>query len=102
MLSTIIFIITRGWHNRPGVAAVPIVSKSKLKKKKKKAQSCLGWGGVVLLYIFLTTALDEDESASRLCGFTRGERTLGTYLAPQPVWTLWRREKSLLYSWNRN
>jgi hypothetical protein len=25
MLSTIIFIITRGWHNRPGVAAVPIV-----------------------------------------------------------------------------
>jgi hypothetical protein len=26
MLSTIIFIITRGWHNRPGVAAVPIVS----------------------------------------------------------------------------
>jgi hypothetical protein len=24
--STIIFTITRGWHNRPGVAAVPIVS----------------------------------------------------------------------------
>jgi hypothetical protein len=37
MLSTIIFIITRSWHNRPGVAAVPIVSQSK-KKKKKKAQ----------------------------------------------------------------
>jgi hypothetical protein len=32
MLSTIIFIITRGWHNRPGVAAVPIASQ--LKKKK--------------------------------------------------------------------
>jgi hypothetical protein len=27
--STIIFIITRGWHNRPGVAAVPIVSQTK-------------------------------------------------------------------------
>jgi hypothetical protein len=26
MLSTIIFIITRGWHSKPGVAAVPIVS----------------------------------------------------------------------------
>jgi hypothetical protein len=26
MLSTIIFIITRGWHNRLGVAAVPIAS----------------------------------------------------------------------------
>jgi hypothetical protein len=24
--STIIFTITRGWHNRPGVAAVPITS----------------------------------------------------------------------------
>jgi hypothetical protein len=35
MLSTIIFIITRGWHNRPGVSAVPIVSKKKKKKKKK-------------------------------------------------------------------
>jgi hypothetical protein len=35
MLSIIIFIITRGWHNRPGVAAVPIVSQQKKKKKKK-------------------------------------------------------------------
>jgi hypothetical protein len=29
--STIIFTITRGWHNRPGVAAVPIASKTKNK-----------------------------------------------------------------------
>jgi hypothetical protein len=29
LLSTIIFTITRGWHNRPGVAAVPIVSQTK-------------------------------------------------------------------------
>jgi hypothetical protein len=36
LLSTIIFTITRGWHNRPGVAAVPIVSQNKKKKKKKK------------------------------------------------------------------
>jgi hypothetical protein len=27
--STIIFIITRGWHNRSGVAAVPIASQTK-------------------------------------------------------------------------
>jgi hypothetical protein len=31
--STIIVTITRGWHNSPGVAAVPIASQSKLKKK---------------------------------------------------------------------
>jgi hypothetical protein len=27
--------ITRGWHNRLGVAAVPIASQSRIKKKKK-------------------------------------------------------------------
>jgi hypothetical protein len=27
--STIIFSITRGWHNRPGVAAMPIASQTK-------------------------------------------------------------------------
>jgi hypothetical protein len=26
---TVIFTITRGWHNRPGVAAVPIASQTK-------------------------------------------------------------------------
>jgi hypothetical protein len=36
LFSTIIFAITRGWHNRPGVAAVPKVSQNKKKKKKKK------------------------------------------------------------------
>jgi hypothetical protein len=29
LLSTIIFTITRGWHNRPGVAAVRIASQTK-------------------------------------------------------------------------
>jgi hypothetical protein len=32
-ISTIIFTLTRGWHNRPGVAAVPIASQTKKKKK---------------------------------------------------------------------
>jgi hypothetical protein len=32
--STIIFIITRGWHNRSAVAAVPIASQTRIKKKK--------------------------------------------------------------------
>jgi hypothetical protein len=31
--STIIFTISRGWHNRPGVAAVPIASQTRIKKK---------------------------------------------------------------------
>jgi hypothetical protein len=35
--STIIFIITGGWHNRPGVAAVPIASETTIKKKRKAA-----------------------------------------------------------------
>jgi hypothetical protein len=30
--STIIFTITRGWHNRPGMAAVPIAPQTKIKK----------------------------------------------------------------------
>jgi hypothetical protein len=34
--STMIFTVTRGWHNRPGVAAVPIASQTRIKKKKKK------------------------------------------------------------------
>jgi hypothetical protein len=31
--STMIFTITRGWHNRPGVAAMPIASQTRIKKK---------------------------------------------------------------------
>jgi hypothetical protein len=34
--STIIFTITRGWHNRPGVAAVPIASQTRIKKEVSK------------------------------------------------------------------
>jgi hypothetical protein len=49
MLSTIIFIITRGWHNRPGVAAVPIVSQ----KKKKKLRYIKG--GEFLIKHLVTT-----------------------------------------------
>jgi hypothetical protein len=30
--STIIFAITRGWHIRPGVAAMPIASQTRIKK----------------------------------------------------------------------
>jgi hypothetical protein len=31
--STIIFTITRSWHIRPGLAAVPIASQTRIKKK---------------------------------------------------------------------
>jgi hypothetical protein len=34
--STIIFTTTRGWQNRPRVAAVPIASQTKIKKKEDK------------------------------------------------------------------
>jgi hypothetical protein len=33
LLLHIIFTITPGWHNRPGVAAVPIASQTRIKKK---------------------------------------------------------------------
>jgi hypothetical protein len=39
--STIVFTITRGWHNRPGVAAVPIASQSRI--KKNKTQELVQW-----------------------------------------------------------
>jgi hypothetical protein len=39
--STIIFTITQGWHNRPGVAAVPIASQAKIIKKIKNNQTCI-------------------------------------------------------------
>jgi hypothetical protein len=34
--SAIIFTITRGWLNKPRVAAVPIASQSRIKKNKKE------------------------------------------------------------------
>jgi hypothetical protein len=36
--STIIFTITRGWHNIPGVAALPIASQTGIKREIKKKQ----------------------------------------------------------------
>jgi hypothetical protein len=37
--SAIIFTITRGWHSRPGVAAVPIASQIRIKRKKNLRKS---------------------------------------------------------------
>jgi hypothetical protein len=52
--STIIFTITQGWHHRPGVAAVPIASQSKLKKMEvAELLSMLlrsGGGGEIMLF----------------------------------------------------
>jgi hypothetical protein len=44
--STIIFTITRGWHKRPGVAAMPIASQSRIKKKVyvKSLHTCFEFG----------------------------------------------------------
>jgi hypothetical protein len=57
-------------------------------------------GVYVLIYIFLTSTLAEDEwSASRLGHFIPGERAsvhIGYEVGwtPEPVWTAWRRENS--------
>jgi hypothetical protein len=52
--STIIFTITRGWHNRPGVAAVPISSQTRIKKKKMYNNEPSKYG-VSIKYFFLRT-----------------------------------------------
>jgi hypothetical protein len=45
--SKIIFTITRGWHNSPGVAAVPIASQNQnLKKKKLRVRKSTLFGGI--------------------------------------------------------
>jgi hypothetical protein len=56
---------------------------------------------------YLTSALDAgDWSASRPSRFTPGEIAPGTHwlrgwVAPEPVWTLWSREKSVFPAENR-
>jgi hypothetical protein len=59
------------------------------------------------LYAFLTSAIYGGEwSASRLGRFTPGERHprtpwLGDRMAPESIWTLWRREKLSVPAENR-
>jgi hypothetical protein len=57
--STIIFTIRRGWHNRPGVAAVPIASQTRIKKKKK-----------TLLRILISVYLESHETHEYAAGNT--------------------------------
>jgi hypothetical protein len=65
--STIIFTVTRGWHKRPRVAAVPIPSQTKLKKRFI--------GEWMYRSTFSSSTLVGGEwSASRPCRFTPGER----------------------------
>jgi hypothetical protein len=58
--STIIFTITRGWHNRPGVAAVPTASQTRIKKVTELVFFLLNFSiflifgpkyGIILVYI---------------------------------------------------
>jgi hypothetical protein len=55
----IIFTITRGWHNRPGVAAVPTASQSRI-KKKQPFQQCYGPG--------FDSASNRNEYQKSSCG----------------------------------
>jgi hypothetical protein len=62
------------------------------------------YGGVnVYVHIVLTSALVGGEwSISRLSRFTPGTHGIGVWVGTaEPVWTTWRREKSLPY-WDSN
>jgi hypothetical protein len=50
--STIFFTITRGWHNRPGVAAVPIASQTRIKKKFRQID--------INIFYFLSINIYQD------------------------------------------
>jgi hypothetical protein len=63
--STIIFTITRGWHNSPGVAAVPIAPQSRINKKKLR-----------LLFVFDLTVV--WRFSSRAMEFTLAGHGVGT------------------------
>jgi hypothetical protein len=49
--STIIFTFTRGWHNKPGVAAVPIASQTRIKKNRNPCLSVFMLIAVVILTV---------------------------------------------------
>jgi hypothetical protein len=55
--STIIFIITRGWHNRPGVAAVAIASQSRIKENTGVMSSNPIWGMDVCVLLISVCAV---------------------------------------------
>jgi hypothetical protein len=65
---TIIFTITRGWHNRPRVAAVPIASQTRIKTKifllySEMALSRKPFGiGHMYIYTFLIRMIDTVTS----------------------------------------
>jgi hypothetical protein len=83
--STIIFTITRGWHNRPGVTAVPIASNQNKKKTGKYIQTLFhGFPHLIIpevhLFIFRFEGLSGQSQWPR--GLRQGlfsiARTLGS------------------------
>jgi hypothetical protein len=65
--STIIFTITRGWHIRPGVAAVPIASQSRIKKN------------LMLLWRLLIFELQFCTSKTLLCSMSPPQVTIAPF-----------------------
>jgi hypothetical protein len=65
------------------------------------------WGSGGITPQFLTSALDEGEwLVSRPGRFTSGETApgthwIGSWVVPQTLWTLWKREKTLSLAENR-
>jgi hypothetical protein len=66
------------------------------------------WGSGGIAPLFLNSELDGSEwSVSRPCRFTPGKRVPGTHwtggwVAPEPVWTLCSRDKSVTTAGNRS
>jgi hypothetical protein len=69
VFSTIIFTITRGWHNRPGVAAVAIASQIRIKKK-------------TVLYIIDDRVINEYDA---VVGMRTSRRHRSIQSKPTPV-----------------
>jgi hypothetical protein len=71
---------------------------------KHHTMKTYGSSGDVSLHAFLDSALDGGElSASRPGSFTSAERAAGVFRtgwAPEPVWTLWRKNICHYQKWN--
>jgi hypothetical protein len=72
--STIIFTITRGWHIRPGVAAVPIASHTRIKKTGESI-----WNSPIRLVPRLPSRRVLNVPGSNLCRVACNPETLHSF-----------------------
>jgi hypothetical protein len=80
----IIFIITRGWHNRPGVVAVPIASQSRIKKKYHSSLECVSTFAFVRMWC---CGKSKQESSGMYNAFLQQEILVLILLLSESVWS---------------